>query len=60
MTKVTDFDWPTNDVVYTLRDYAIIIGKKLNDGLVEIVDRKTLTKRDVLVEDAKEEMLKLR
>lgn len=27
MTKVTDFDWPTNDVVYTLRDYAIIIGK---------------------------------
>lgn len=27
MTKVTDFDWPTNDIVYTLRDYAIIIGK---------------------------------
>jgi|TARA_B100000214_G_C23969978_1_gene629597 hypothetical protein len=28
MTQVAkDFDWPTNDLVYTLRDYTLIIAK---------------------------------
>ena len=38
--------------------YAIIIGKKLNDGLVEIVDRKSLNKTEVLLTDVKKEILK--
>jgi len=31
--------------------YAIIVGKKLTDGIVEIVDRKTLEKEEVKVEE---------
>jgi len=31
--------------------YAVVIGKKLAEGFVEIVDRKTLEKIDVKVED---------
>lgn len=27
--------------------YAIVVGKKLSDGLVELVDRKTLEKQEV-------------
>ena len=31
--------------------YAIVVGKKLKDGLVELVDRKTLEKQEVALED---------
>lgn len=31
--------------------YAVVIGKKLKDGLVEIVDRKTLEKEEVLIDE---------
>ena len=31
--------------------YAIIVGKKLQDGLVEIIDRRTLEAQDVKLED---------
>ena len=31
--------------------YAIIVGKKIKDGIIEIVDRKTLEKQDVEIED---------
>lgn len=27
MTKAKDFSWPTNDVVWAIRDYKLIIGK---------------------------------
>ena len=39
--------------------YAIIIGKKLTDGIVEIVDRKTLIKTEVKVQDVVVEILNL-
>ncbi|AXK49428.1 proline--tRNA ligase [Aliarcobacter trophiarum LMG 25534] len=39
--------------------YAIIIGKKLLDGIVEIVDRKTLLKTEVKVEDVVSEIFNL-
>ncbi|MCT7539646.1 proline--tRNA ligase [Aliarcobacter cryaerophilus] len=39
--------------------YAIIIGKKLTDGIVEIVDRKTLLKTEVKIEEVVSEILKL-
>ncbi|MGJ0335531.1 proline--tRNA ligase [Aliarcobacter cryaerophilus] len=39
--------------------YAIIIGKKLLDGIVEIVDRKTLLKTEVKIEEVVSEILKL-
>ena len=31
--------------------YAIIVGKKLQDGMVEIIDRRTLESQDVKLED---------
>lgn len=31
--------------------YAVVVGKKLQDGLVEIVDRKTLEKEEVKIEE---------
>ncbi len=31
--------------------YAVVVGKKLQDGLVEIVDRKTLEKTEVSIND---------
>ena len=31
--------------------YAIVVGKKLQDGLVELVDRKTLEKSEYNIED---------
>jgi len=31
--------------------YAVIVGKKINDGIVELVDRKTLEKEEIAVED---------
>jgi prolyl-tRNA synthetase len=31
--------------------YAVVVGKKLQDGFVEIVNRKTLEKTDVKIED---------
>lgn len=37
--------------------YAIIIGKKLLDGIVEIVDRKTLLKTEVKIEEVVSEIL---
>ncbi|OCL99749.1 Proline--tRNA ligase [Aliarcobacter thereius] len=39
--------------------YAIVIGKKLEDGLVEIVSRKTLEKIEIKVEDVLEKILEL-
>jgi len=39
--------------------YAVVIGKKLADGFVEIVDRKTLEKTDVKVEDITAKILEL-
>ncbi|PUE66058.1 proline--tRNA ligase [Arcobacter caeni] len=39
--------------------YAIIIGKRLSEGFVEIVDRKTLEKTDVKVESVVSKILEL-
>ena len=39
--------------------YAVVIGKKLVDGFVEIVDRKTLEKIDVKIEDVRSKILEL-
>ena len=39
--------------------YAVIVGKKLEDGLVEIVDRKTLNKTEVLLSNVQKELEKL-
>ena len=39
--------------------YAIIIGKKLSDGIVEIVDRKTLLKTEVKIEEVVSKILNL-
>ena len=39
--------------------YAIVIGKKLADGFVEIVDRKTLEKTDVEIKDVVSKILDL-
>ncbi len=39
--------------------YAIIVGKKIKDGLVEIVDRKTLQKQEVNVKEAVEKIKRL-
>ena len=39
--------------------YAIVIGKRLADGFVELVDRKTLEKTDIKIEEIVPEILKL-
>lgn len=39
--------------------YAIIIGKKLTEGIVEIVDRKTLLKTEVKIEEVVSKILDL-
>ncbi|MFV7791409.1 His/Gly/Thr/Pro-type tRNA ligase C-terminal domain-containing protein, partial [Aliarcobacter lanthieri] len=39
--------------------YAVVIGKKLEDGFVEIVDRKTLEKTDVKVDEVVAKILEL-
>ncbi len=39
--------------------YAVVIGKKLQEGLVEIVDRKTLEKIDVTLEEVTSKLLEL-
>lgn len=39
--------------------YAIVIGKKLPEGFVEIVDRKTLEKTDVKIEEVVSKILEL-
>ncbi|MBL3520532.1 proline--tRNA ligase [Arcobacter lanthieri] len=39
--------------------YAVVIGKKLEEGFVEIVDRKTLEKTDVKVEEVVSKILNL-
>ncbi|MBS9782250.1 MAG: proline--tRNA ligase [Arcobacter sp.] len=39
--------------------YAIIIGKKLKDGFVELVDRKTGEKRDIAIDNIVENIKKL-
>lgn len=39
--------------------YAVVIGKKLEDGLVEIADRKTLEKIDVKVDEVISKILEL-
>ena len=39
--------------------YAVVIGKKLPEGFVEIVDRKTLEKTDVKVEEVVNTILEL-
>lgn len=39
--------------------YAVVIGKRLEDGIVEIVDRKTLEKTEVKVEEVVSKILEL-
>jgi prolyl-tRNA synthetase len=39
--------------------YAVIIGKKLQDGIVEIVDRKTLEKTDVEIDEVVSKIIEL-
>ena len=39
--------------------YAIVVGKKLQEGLVEIIDRKTLEKTEVKVEEVTSKMVAL-
>ena len=39
--------------------YAMIIGKKLSEGIVEIVDRKTLLKTEVKIEEVVSKILNL-
>ncbi|QKF66132.1 prolyl-tRNA synthetase [Arcobacter venerupis] len=39
--------------------YAVVIGKKLVDGFVEVVDRKTLEKTDVKIEDVVSTIIEL-
>ncbi len=39
--------------------YAVVIGKKLSDGLIEIVNRKTLEKEEVKLEKVVEKISKL-
>mgnify|MGYP003584770908 FL=1 len=39
--------------------YAVVIGKKLPEGFVEIVDRKTLEKTDVKIEEVVSKILEL-
>ena len=39
--------------------YAVVIGKKLEEGMVEIVDRKTLEKTDVKVDVVVSKILEL-
>lgn len=39
--------------------YAVVVGKKLSEGLVELVDRKTLEKTDVKIEEVATKILEL-
>uniref|UniRef100_UPI004047BCDF proline--tRNA ligase n=1 Tax=Aliarcobacter sp. TaxID=2321116 RepID=UPI004047BCDF len=39
--------------------YAVVVGKKLLEGLVELVDRKTLEKTDVKIEEVASKILEL-
>ncbi len=39
--------------------YAVVIGKRLEDGIVEIVDRKTLEKTEVKVDEVVSKILEL-
>lgn len=39
--------------------YAIVIGKKLQDGMVELIDRKTGEKTDIALDDVTEAVKKL-
>ena len=39
--------------------YAVVIGKKLADGFVELVDRKTLEKTDIKIEEVTAKILEL-
>ena len=50
------FGFKINDYELLGIPYAIIVGKKIKDGIVEIVDRKTLNKEEVLLENAIEKI----
>ena len=39
--------------------YAVVIGKRLEDGIVEIVDRKTLEKTEVKLDEVVSEISNL-
>ncbi|AXX91451.1 proline--tRNA ligase [Malaciobacter molluscorum LMG 25693] len=39
--------------------YAVVIGKKLKDGMVEIIDRKTLEKIDVSIDEVVSKLIEL-
>jgi len=39
--------------------YAIIVGKKINDGIVEIVDRETLQKEEVKIDEVVDKIKEL-
>ena len=48
--KAKNFDWPTNDLVYTLRDYTLIIAKwdYVKDKLPSL-DTLELTAGDTII-----------
>ena len=39
--------------------YAVIVGKKLQDGLVEIIDRKSLEKQEVEIDKVVQTLVEL-
>lgn len=53
------FGFKIGDFEFLGFPYAIIIGKKLLDGIVEIVDRKTLLKTEVKIEEVVSKILNL-
>lgn len=57
--KAARFGFKMGDFELIGFPYAIVIGKKLSDGLVEIVNRKTLEKQDVALERVVPELIKL-
>ncbi len=50
------FGFKMNDYELLGIPYAIIVGKKIQDGIVEIVDRKTLQKQEVKADEAVEKI----
>ncbi len=50
------FGFKINDYELLGIPYAIIVGKKVKDGIVEIVDRKTLEKKEVSIDSVVEKI----
>jgi len=49
--KAARFGFKMSDFELIGFPYAVVVGKKLKDGLVEIVNRKTLEKEEVSIDD---------